>query len=298
MKERPMLRAPSTVRRATRFAIPVAALVPLMSLGLAPGGASAQEAARANDAVLPVAAATARVDSIFVAYDRTDSPGCALGVMRAGDLIYARGYGMANLELRQAIGPSSVFRIGSTSKQFTAATVVLAEQTGYLSLDDDIRTYLPEMPEYARPITIRMLLHHTSGIRDYLTLTSLAGLRNDDWYSIDEAYRIVARQRETNFPPGDEHRYSNSGYFLLSQIIERATGSSLREFADEHLFRPLGMLHPHFHDDHTHVVPERASGYAGTTPCPPRPDSLSMIDHRWSITPSGSGARAGTGPNS
>ncbi|MDX1395710.1 MAG: serine hydrolase domain-containing protein [Gemmatimonadota bacterium] len=226
--------------------------------------ATAQETEPGPGVLSPGSPAATRVDSVFTVYDRTDSPGCALGVMRAGELLYARGYGMANLELREALGPASVFRIGSVSKQFTAATVVRAEQGGFLSLDDDIREHLPEMPEYQRPVTIRMLLHHTSGIRDYLALMSLAGLRSDDWYSIDEAYRMVARQRETNFVPGDEHLYSNAGYFLLSQIIERATGSSLREFADEHLFRPLGMRHTHFHDDHTHVVPERASGYAPT----------------------------------
>jgi len=213
-----MPRSSSTVRRMTRFAGSIVRL----GLALAPRVAAAQQPTAGDDPVLPVAAASARVDAVFAAYDRTDSPGCALGVMRAGDLVYARGYGMANLELRRAIGSSSVFRTGSVSKQFTAAAMVLAEQAGHLSLDDDIRVYLPEMPEYERPITIRMLLHHTSGIRDYIALMDLAGLRSDDWYSIDEAYRIIARQQETNFPPGDEHLYSNSGYFLLSQIIERA----------------------------------------------------------------------------
>lgn len=231
----------------------------VLALGLVASPLLAQSP---DDPVLPLASALARVDSVFAMYDRTDSPGCAIGIMRAGDLRYARGYGMANLELGRAIGLASVFRIGSTSKQFTAAAIVLAEQEGYLSLDDDIRRHLPEIPEYERPITIRMLLHHTSGIRDYITLTGLTGLRDDDWYSIDEAYRIIARQSATNFPPGDEHLYSNSGYFLLSQIIERATGSSLRAFAEEHLFRPLGMRHTHFHDDHNHIVPGRADGYA------------------------------------
>jgi CubicO group peptidase (beta-lactamase class C family) len=207
-------------------------------------------------------ALTDNIDAVFAEYDRDDSPGCALGVNQGHQLAYARGYGMANLEFRTPLGPTSVFRIGSTSKQFTAATIALAAQRGDLSLDDDIRIHLPEMPEYDAPVTIRMLVHHTSGIRDYLGLMSLAGLRNDDWYSVDEALAMIARQQETNFTPGTQHLYSNSGYFLLSQIIERATGKTLREYAQEHIFQPLGMTNTHFHDDHTEIVPNRASGYA------------------------------------
>ncbi len=203
-----------------------------------------------------------RVDSVFSEYDRTDSPGCALGVIRDGELIYARGYGMANLDLGVAITPASVFRIGSTSKQFTAAAVVLAARNGELSLDDDIRKHLPEMPDYGKKISVRDLLHHTSGIRDYLGLMRLAGLRGDDWYTDDEVVAMVVRQKTTNFEPGSEFLYSNSGYFLISQIIKRATGLTLREYAQEHIFRPLGMTHTHFHDDHTEVVANRASGYA------------------------------------
>jgi len=208
------------------------------------------------------AAIAPRVDSVFAEYDRTDSPGCALGVIRDGELIYARGYGMANLDLGVAISPASVFRIGSTSKQFTAAAVVLAAQQADLSLDDDIREYLPELPDYGTTITIRDLLHHTSGIRDYLGLMRLAGLRDDDWYTDAEVVAMLARQKATNFEPGSEHLYSNSGYFLISQIIKRATGLTLREYAHQHIFRPLGMTHTHFHDDHNEVVPNRASGYA------------------------------------
>ncbi|NIN70712.1 MAG: serine hydrolase [Gemmatimonadetes bacterium] len=207
------------------------------------------------------AAIAPRVDSVFSEYDRTDSPGCALGVIRDGELIYARGYGMANLDLGVAITPASVFRIGSTSKQFTAAAVVLAAQNGELSLDDDIRGYLPEMPDYGKTVTIRDLLHHTSGIRDYIRLMYLSGLREDDWYTDDEVLVMLARQQATNFEPGSEYLYSNSGYFLISQIIERATGLTLREYAQQHIFRPLGMTHTHFHDDHKEIVANRASGY-------------------------------------
>jgi CubicO group peptidase (beta-lactamase class C family) len=229
-------------------------LIAWAAIGAAPG--FAQQAELDSGAITP------RVDSVFAEYDRTDSPGCALGVIRDGELIYARGYGMANLDLGVAITPASVFRIGSTSKQFTAAAVVLAAQNGELSLEDDIRKHLPEMPDYGRTITIRDLLHHTSGIRDYIGLMYLSGLREDDWFTDGEVVAMVARQQATNFEPGSEHLYSNSGYFLISQIVKRATGMSLREYAQEHIFRPLGMTHTHFHDDHKEIVAERASGYA------------------------------------
>lgn len=227
----------------------------LVTCTVAASSALAQEHGRDSMALAQ------RVDSVFSDYDRSDSPGCAMGVIQDGDLIYARGYGMANLDLGTAITPASVFRIGSTSKQFTAAAVVLAAQRGELSLDDDIRRYLPELPDYGTGITIRHLLHHTSGIRDYLELMYLAGLRDDDWYTDDEVVAMLARQKATNFEPGSEHLYSNSGYFLISQIIERATGMTLREYAHENIFRPLGMTHTHFHDDHTEIVANRASGY-------------------------------------
>jgi CubicO group peptidase (beta-lactamase class C family) len=203
-----------------------------------------------------------RVDSVFSQYDNTRSPGCALGVMQDGDLVLARGYGMANLEHGIALSPTSVFRIGSTSKQFTAAAVVLLEQEGKLSLEDEIQRHLPEIQSYERPVTIRHLLNHTSGVRDYLTLMAVAGKRDEDWYTDDDVLAMVARQRELNFLPGDEYLYSNSGYFLLSQIVKRVSGESLREYAEQRIFEPLGMTHTHFHDDHTEVVPDRAMGYA------------------------------------
>ena len=203
-----------------------------------------------------------RIDSIFAAYNSTHSPGCALGVIRDGQFVFQRGYGMANLDHGIALTPASVFRIGSTSKQFTAAAVLLLAEEGKLSLDDDVRRFLPELKDHGRPVTIRQLLHHTSGVRDYLTLMMLAGKRDDDFYTDDEVVALLARQRELNFPPGQEYLYSNSGYFLLSQIVERASGKSLREYAQERIFRPLGMTHTHFHDDHTEIVRNRATGYA------------------------------------
>lgn len=205
---------------------------------------------------------TDKVDMLFTKWGKPDSPGCALGVIKDGQLIYVRGYGVANLEHDIPITSKSVFRIGSTSKQFTTMCILLLEEEGKLSLDDDVRKYLPEMPDYGQLITIRHLLHHTSGIRDYLTLMSLAGERDDDFFVDGEAVDLIARQKELNFKTGDEYLYSNSGYFLLSVIVQRITGKSMKLYADEKIFKPLKMDHTHFHDDHTLVVKNRAAGYS------------------------------------
>ncbi len=205
---------------------------------------------------------TERVDKLFASWDKPDSPGCALGIIQDGELIYARGYGMANLEYNIPINSKSIFRIGSTSKQFTAMCLALLEEEGALSLDDSLRKFLPQMPEYAEEITIRHLIHHTSGLRDYLTLAEIAGIRDDDYFTDAEVVDLLARQRELNFKPGEEHLYSNSGYFLQSQIVKKASGKSLREYAEEKIFQPLGMTNTHFHDDHQRIVKNRASGYA------------------------------------
>ncbi|MFB3126207.1 MAG: serine hydrolase domain-containing protein, partial [Candidatus Acidiferrales bacterium] len=205
---------------------------------------------------------TNRVDKVFAQWDKPGSPGCALGVIKGGELIYKRGYGMANLEHNIPISSTSVFRIGSTSKQFSALSILLLVEEGKLSLDDNIRKYLPEMPDYGSPVTIRHLIHHSSGIRDYLTLMSLVGKGDDDFYTDEDVVVMLARQRELNFNPGDRFLYSNSGYFLLSQIVKRASGQSLREYAAEKIFGPLGMQNTHLHDDHTLIVQSRASGYS------------------------------------
>jgi CubicO group peptidase (beta-lactamase class C family) len=205
---------------------------------------------------------TDQVDKLFAAWDKPDSPGCALGIIKDGEFIYRRGYGMANLEHNIPISSQSIFRIGSTSKQFTAMCIALLEEQGQISVDDSIRKYLPEMPGYANDIKIRHLIHHTSGIRDYLTLWSIAGARDDDFFIDPEVVDLLARQKELNFKPGDEFLYSNSGYFLLSQIMKRVTGKSMRAYAEENIFKPLGMKNTHFHDDHTMIVKNRAAGYS------------------------------------
>ncbi len=202
------------------------------------------------------------IDALFAEWDRTASPGCSLAVIHEGEIVYARGYGMANLDWGIANSPTTVFRIGSTSKQITAACIALLRLDGALSLDDEIQEYVPEMPRYERPITVRHLVHHTSGVRDYLSLMSYAGRREHDWYTTEEAVEIIARQKSLNFLPGEQYTYSNSGYLLLGVIVERVSGKTLREFAQERIFDPLGMRHTHYHDDHTEVVSGRALGYS------------------------------------
>ncbi|MFC2164984.1 serine hydrolase domain-containing protein [Acidobacteriota bacterium] len=206
-----------------------------------------------------------KVDKLFAEWDSTVTPGGTLGIIKDGKFIYKRGYGMANLEHNIPITTTSVFRIGSFSKQFAAACIAILSMDGKISLDDNIRKYVPEIPEYEKPITIRHLIHHTSGLRDYTYLLLFAGQRPDgDCPTIQETIDAIARQKALNFLPGEEFSYSNSGYFLLSIIVERATGKSLNEFAQERIFKPLGMTNTHFHDDHTMIVKQRADGYSPT----------------------------------
>src|SRR5208283_2926470 len=170
------------------------------------------------------------VDQVFADYSKPGSPGCSLGVFRDGRIIYAKGYGLANLEENVPITPQTVFDIGSTSKQFTAASILLLEKQGKLSVNDDIRKRIPELPDYGQTITILNLLNHTSGLRDYLTLMGLAGINIDSVTTDDDALAIIARQKKLNFAPGSEYLYSNSGYFLLSVIVKRVSGKTLRDF--------------------------------------------------------------------
>ena len=203
----------------------------------------------------------AAVDAIFAEWDRDDSPGCALGVVLDGELVHARGYGMSNLEHDIPITSKSIFHVASISKQFTAFCIALLDEEGLLSLDDDVRTYLPELPDYGPRITVRNFVHHTSGVRDMWNLLRLSGWRADDLINVDDLLDIVPRQKGLNFQPGSEHLYSNSGYALLSVIVERVSGKSLRDFADERIFKPLGMTRTHFHNDHMMVVKGRTQAY-------------------------------------
>jgi CubicO group peptidase (beta-lactamase class C family) len=208
---------------------------------------------------------TDKVDKIFAPWDTTVTPGCALAVIKDGQIIYERGYGMAKIEDNIVMTPSKIFDIGSVSKQFTATCLVMLVREGKVSLDDDIRKYIPEMPKYEKLITVNHLIHHTSGLRDYNALLDLAGFRAEsDCPNVDEALEVICNQKRLNYLPGEEYSYTNTGYFLMGQIVERVSGKSLNEFAQEHIFKPLGMTHTIYQDDHTQIIKDRATGYDKT----------------------------------
>lgn len=203
-----------------------------------------------------------RVDAIFAGISPR-GPGCATGVYRDGKLVLSRGYGLANVELGVPITPATVFDIGSVSKQFTAMAVILLAHDGKIALDDDIRKYLPEIRDYGTRITIRNLLNHSSGIPDFLNLFFIKGYDERDAVALPEILDMLARQDRLMFAPGSAFSYSNSGYILLAEIVARTAGQPFSRFAEERIFRPLGMTDTHVHDDAGRVVPRRAYAYHG-----------------------------------
>ena len=205
---------------------------------------------------------TRGVDRLF-SWITQESPGCAVGVSRNKELVYERAFGLANLETTTPITPATIFQAASIAKQFTAMAVMLLARDGKLSLDDDVRKFLPELPDYGSRITIRHLLNHTSGLRDFFEMLILArGRFEENRITEADMLDIVTRQKKLNFRPGEEYMYSNTGYALLEVIVKRASGKSLRDFAAERIFAPLGMSNTQFKDDYTALVPGRASGYA------------------------------------
>ena len=210
----------------------------------------------------PAPSGNAAVDAVFEPFTRPGSPGCAVAVYKDGKIEYERGYGLASLEHDLPITPASVFYLGSVSKQFTAFAAALAIKDGRLSPDDPIRKYLPELPEYTSKITVRHLIHHTSGLRDYNTLLSIAGRRGDEAFDNPTVLRITARQKKLNFEPGSEYLYSNTGYTLLATIVERATKTPFAQFAATRIFEPLGMKVTHYHTDETRLVKNRAFAFS------------------------------------
>ena len=203
-----------------------------------------------------------QVDKLFEKMDRTISPGCAVAAMKDGKILYERGYGMADLDHNVPITPVTVFHVASMSEQFTAAVIVMLAQERKLSLDDDVRKYVPELPDFGVPITIRQLVYHTSGLRDQWGLLGLAGWRYSlDLITDDDVLSIMSRQKDLNFPPGSKHMYCNTGYTLLAQVVKRVSGQSFREFTTSRIFQPLGMKNTHFRDDHAEIVKDMAYGY-------------------------------------
>ncbi|MFN8528855.1 MAG: serine hydrolase domain-containing protein [Anaerolineae bacterium] len=205
-----------------------------------------------------------QIDALFAPWNRTDSPGCVLGIVWDGKLIYERAYGMADLERAVPLKPESVLDIGSTGKQFAAMQVALLAERGDLSLDDPVQTYIPELPTYDQPITIRHLMHHSSGLRDYLLLLLLAGKTFDVSYGADELLELVCRQHGLNFKPGEDFLYSNTGYLLLGIIASRVTKTPYPELLRATFFEPLGMTASDINDDPARITRNRALSYSGS----------------------------------
>lgn len=217
--------------------------------------------APAQDAGLTPEAAT-QVDAVFKLWDRETTAGCAVSVTKAGETVYARGFGMAHLEQPAPITPETIFEAGSVSKQFTAAAIVLLALDGKLSLDDPVREYLPELPDFGAPITIRHLLTHTSGLRTFRPLVALRG--RPDGFAVHtnaEVLDLMARQRDLNFPPGEEYLYSNAPYILSVVLAERVSEQSFNDFTTKRIFGPLGMTSTLWRDDFTQIVKGRATAY-------------------------------------
>jgi CubicO group peptidase (beta-lactamase class C family) len=228
---------------------------------LAPRVAGAQ--AEATPPATPIAGLMARaIDQLFAQWAGPDSPGASIAVIENGKIIYSQGYGAASLEYGVPNTPATVFHLASVSKQFTAFAIYLLAQDGKLSLDDDVRKYLPKLHDFGKVITIRQLLHHTSGVRDQWNLLVLAGWRLDDVITDDDVARLLFQQTELNFAPGDQFLYSNSGYTLLAMMVKQVSAKTLPEFAKERIFDPLGMAHTHFQYDYGMVVKDRAYSYA------------------------------------
>jgi CubicO group peptidase (beta-lactamase class C family) len=236
-------------------------LMMMTNLTLVAAQASASRAGAASTGA-PISPQKAqKIEALFDKWSKPDTPGCALDVVKDGGTIYQHNYGLADVEHLIPITGSTVFSVGSVSKQFTAFAIYLLAKEGRLSLDDDVRKYLPELHDFGKPITIRHLLHHTSGLRDQWQLLTLSSWREDDVITQQDVLNTVWRQRELNFAPGDQFMYSNTGYTLLGLIVERVSGMSLRQFTDERIFKPLGMDHTDFHEHYGDLVRDRAYSY-------------------------------------
>jgi len=205
-----------------------------------------------------------KINKLFTQWDKGNSPGCAVAIVRNDSILFAKGYGMANLEYSIPIQPQTIFHMASVSKQFTAFSIVLLAKQGKLQLDDDIHKYLSWFPDLKEKITIRNLLNHTSGIRDQWQLLAISGTRLDDVITQDHIVKILSKQQALNFKPGEQYSYSNSGFTMLAEIVRSVTGQSLRQFTDSAIFKPLAMVNTHFHDDYEEIVKDRSYSYSRT----------------------------------
>jgi CubicO group peptidase (beta-lactamase class C family) len=202
-----------------------------------------------------------QIDQLFSAYNNPQTPGAAVAVARDGKIIFKKGYGSADLEYNIPITPATIFHIASLSKQFTAFSILLLEGEGKLSINDDIRKYIPEVPDFGKVITLNELMHHTSGLRDQWDLLAMAGWRLDDIITKEQVLRLVSKQKDLNFNPGDEFLYCNTGFTLLAEVVARVSGQTFAEFTKTHIFEPLKMNNTLFYDDCEKIVKNRAYSY-------------------------------------
>jgi len=210
--------------------------------------------------------AAAKIDDVFAHAIPANAPGCAVGVQVGDAAPIRRAFGTADLEHAVPVSVDTVFEAGSVSKQFTAAATLILASEGRLSLNDDIRKYLPELPDYGHPVTIAELLGHTSGLRDWGDIEAIAGWpRTERVYGMTDVLHITARQRALNFQPGTAWSYTNTGFNLLVLIVQRVSGTSFVDFTREHLFAPLGMTHTQWRDDFRRIVRDRAIAYHRTS---------------------------------
>jgi CubicO group peptidase (beta-lactamase class C family) len=200
-----------------------------------------------------------QIDSLFAAFDSPAAPGCAVAASHQGGVLFSRAYGMAHLDHAVPITPSTVFEVGSVAKQFAAAAILLLAQDGALSVDDDVRRYIPELPDYGATITLRHLITNTSGLREALTV-SWSYARYEP-ITFEQFLQVAVRQRSLNHAPGEEWAYTGTGYILAAVVVQRVTGSSLAQFARERMFEPLGMNSTQWREQYRQPLERRATAY-------------------------------------
>jgi len=205
-----------------------------------------------------------KIDSLFISWNQPNHPGGSVGIMKEGKVIFSRAYGLASLEYLVPNTPDTRFNIASVSKQFTCMGIVLLHIQGKLSFDDDVRKYLPELPVFEDPITIRHLIHHTSGMRSLHALLEMAGWRGDDSRTNEDLFRFMKNQKDLNFKPGEEYLYCNTGYMLMADIIEKITEEKFAVWMHDNVFEPLEMINTYVEDDYSRVVPVNATSYYGS----------------------------------
>ncbi len=203
-----------------------------------------------------------QIDSLFIDWNKPNHPGGAIGIVQNGKTVFSKAYGLASLEYLVPNATGTLFNIGSVSKQFTAMGIVLLHQQGKLSVDDDIRKYLPELPQFSHTISIRHMLHHTSGLRSLHAMLALAGWRVDDSRTNEDLNRFMKNQRDLNFKPGDEYLYCNTGYMLMVDIIEKVTQEKFTDWIKKSIFEQLGMIDTYAEDNYSRVVPNNATSYS------------------------------------